>query len=88
MNQPSINVAKLKNEDRQITIYWEESDKFLVHFEHFNEMEEVLIDMSFEAMVNTYKLMGVMIKDACLHDKDLRTRLARMSKSKIETNRI
>ena len=88
MKKPPINVTKLKDSDRAITIYWEKEDKFIVHWEMYNEMDEALVELSFDALVKTYKAMDIMIKDACLYSKELRSKLAKMERSTIETNRI
>lgn len=88
MKRPPINLARIKDESRRITVYWESDDKFLVHFEDIDGMEESLIEFNFESMLKTYQIFGTFIKEACMNSKELRTKLAKQSKSNIEIDRI
>lgn len=85
-NRP-VNLARLKDESRRITVYWEESDKFLVHFEDIDGMEESLIEFNFESLLKTYQILGVFIKESCMNSQELRMKLANKSQSKIEISK-
>jgi hypothetical protein len=88
MKELPINVARISDEKRKITIQWEKKDSFIMHIENIDEMEEYCINFSFEGLVKTAKIMEYMIRDACLHDSESRMKLFKISKSKLETNRV
>lgn len=85
-NRP-VNLARLKDESRRITVYWEELDKFLVHFEDIDGMEESLIEFNFESLLKTYQILGVFIQESCMNSQELRMKLANKSQSKIEISK-
>ena len=88
MKELPINVARISDEKRKITIQWEQKDSFIMHIENIDEMEEYCINFSFEGLVKTAKIMEYMIRDVCLHDNESRMKLFKISKSKLETNRV
>ena len=87
MKNKPVNLARLKDESRRITVYWEESDRFLVHFEDIDGMEESLIEFNFESLLKTYQILGVFIQESCMYSKELRSKLANKSQSKIEISK-
>lgn len=88
MTIEKLNVVKLKDEDRIITIYMEDGDKFLVHFENINEMSEWATEFSFEGFVKTYRMMRLMIDECIALDNGRVLEIAKMKKGNVEINRI
>ena len=88
MNPKPVNVVESKDDKRKFTIYYEDSGKFLVHTENYEEVDESLTEYSFESFVKMYRLMDLMINKLCMSNANARKKLFKIKKPEIKTNKI
>lgn len=87
-----LNTVRLKDENRVITIYYNNKEKsFTVHSQDYEDVSEALIEYSFESFLKTFRLMEFMAKELCLVDSDARKELFninKLDKPKIEVDLV